>query len=205
MAKLGSIGVILTISCLLASTLYVNARKQGLDIAEDFLDFPRKDFYLEKEKVVKFRVFVQDLSVNHPNTTTYDVAQASITATSPTGFGKVRVIDDLVTAQPNGNSRALGRLQGLLTRSDLTTLAISVNLNLYFSAGPYAGSIISLLGRNQIALAERELVVAGGTGVFRFARGYAIQKTNSTRTNVSVLEYNIYTTYNAKLNEVDEM
>ncbi|KAL1554417.1 hypothetical protein AAHA92_14978 [Salvia divinorum] len=203
MAKLFSIGVILTISCLLASTLSVGARKQGL-IVEEVAGFP-DSFCRGKEKFINFRVFVQDLSVNHPNTTTYDVAQASITATSKTGFGKVRVIDDLVTVGPDGNSKALGRLQGLLTRADLTTIGIAVNLNFYFSAGPFAGSTLSILGRNEIALAQRELVVAGGTGVFRFARGYAIQKTNSTITNVSVLDYSIYTTYCAAINEIDEM
>lgn len=198
MAKLASIGVFLTLSCLLASTFSVDARKQGL-VVEELAEFPRG---FGKQSIANFRVFVQDLGVNHPNTTTYDVAQASITATSKTGFGKVRVIDDLVTAGPEGDSEALGRLQGLLTRADLNTLAIAVNLNLYFSAGPYAGSTLSILGRNEIGLAERELVVAGGTGVFRFARGYAIQKTNSTGTNISVLDYNIYTTYSGTLSQM---
>ncbi|XP_047938470.1 dirigent protein 21-like [Salvia hispanica] len=198
MAKLASIGVFLTLSCLLASTFSVDARKQGL-VVEELAEFPHG---FGKQSIANFRVFVQDLGVNHPNTTTYDVAQASITATSKTGFGKVRVIDDLVTAGPEGDSEALGRLQGLLTRADLNTLAIAVNLNLYFSAGPYAGSTLSILGRNEIGLAERELVVAGGTGVFRFARGYAIQKTNSTGTNISVLDYNIYTTYSGTLSQM---
>ncbi|KAG6410896.1 hypothetical protein SASPL_128969 [Salvia splendens] len=198
MAKLASIGVFLTLSCLLASTFSVDARKQGL-VVEELTEFPHS---FGKQSIVNFRVFVQDLGVNHPNTTTYDVAQASISNTSKTGFGKVRVIDDLVTAGPEGDSEALGRLQGLLTRADLNTLAIAVNLNFYFSAGPYAGSTLSILGRNEIGLAERELVVAGGTGVFRFARGYAIQKTNSTGTNISVLDYNIYTTYSGTLSEM---
>ncbi|KAL1554418.1 dirigent protein 11-like [Salvia divinorum] len=201
MAKPASIGVFLALSCLLASACSVDASKRGL-VVEEITEFPHG---FGKEKIVNFRVFVQDLSVNHPNTTTYDVAQASISNTSKTGFGKVRVIDDLVTAGPEGDSEALGRLQGLLTRADLNTLAIAVNLNFYFSAGPYAGSTLSILGRNEIGLAERELVVAGGTGVFRFARGYAIQKTNSTGTNISVLDYNIYTTYSGTLSEAGEM
>ncbi|XP_041997147.1 dirigent protein 11-like [Salvia splendens] len=204
MAKLASIGVILTISCLLASTSSVDARKQNDLVVKEVTGFP-DSFCRGKEKFINFRVFVQDLSVNHPNTTTYDVAQASITATSKTGFGKVRVIDDLVTAGPAANSKALGRLQGLLTRADLNTIGIAVNLNFYFSAGPFAGYTLSILGRNEIALAQRELTVAGGTGVFRFARGYAIQKTNSTITNVSVLDYNIYTTYCSTINEAVEM
>lgn len=68
MAKLASnIGVmiLITISCLLESTLNVYASKQG-SVAGDF---PR-DLCLCKEKVVKFHVFVHDLSVNYPNTTT---------------------------------------------------------------------------------------------------------------------------------------
>ncbi|KAG6413506.1 hypothetical protein SASPL_126219 [Salvia splendens] len=195
---MASIGVFLTLLCLLASTFRVDASKQGL-VVEELTKFPHG---FGKQSIVNFRVFVQDLGVNHPNTTTYDVAQASISNTSKTGFGKVRVIDDLVTAGPEGDSKALGRLQGLLTRADLNTLAIAVNLNFYFSAGPYAGSTLSILGRNEIGLAERELVVAGGTGVFRFARGYAIQKTNSTGTNISVLDYNIYTTYSGTHSEM---
>ncbi|KAL1554420.1 hypothetical protein AAHA92_14981 [Salvia divinorum] len=156
-----------------------------------------------KEKVVKLHFYVQDLRIGHANATVFEVAKASITPTHPTAFGSVHVLDDLITEGPAFNSRALGQTQGLTTNADLATFGIHMNLNFYFTVGRYAGSTLSILGRNQVLDSERELPVVGGTGVFRFARGYAIQSTYSIDfpTSYAVLEYTIYTTYNSRISE----
>ncbi|KAL0334610.1 UNVERIFIED_CONTAM: Dirigent protein 21 [Sesamum radiatum] len=148
------------------------------------------------EKVAKLHFYVQDV-LSGKNMTVYEVARASITSNSPTAFGQVRVLDDLLTAEPDINSEVLGRVQGLITFADLETSALAMNLNFVFTSGQYNGSTISILGRNQIMKKERELPVVGGTGVFRFARGYALTTTHSydVETSYGILEYTIYTTY----------
>ncbi|KAK4437663.1 Dirigent protein 21 [Sesamum alatum] len=149
-----------------------------------------------KEKVAKLHFYVQDL-LSGENTTVYEVARASITSNSPTAFAQVRVLDDLLTAEPDINSEVVGRVQGLITSADLETSALAMNLNFVFTSGQYSGSTISILGRNEIMNKERELPVVGGTGVFRFARGYAITSTHAynVETSYGILEYTIYVTY----------
>ncbi|KAL1554410.1 dirigent protein 11-like [Salvia divinorum] len=202
MAKLvSSIGLILTITYCLISTTDVHAGKQGYAAEKENKFF--RDICLEKEKLMTLQVYVQDLRIGNPHATVFEVAKASITDSSPFSFGSVHVLDDLVTAGPAFNSTPIGRIQGLTTNSDLSTFGIAMNLNFYFTVGKLAGSTLSILGRNQVMDNQRELPVVGGTGFFRFARGYAIQTTYSIdfETNYAVLGYTIYTTYNSNLNE----
>ncbi|KAK4401859.1 Dirigent protein 21 [Sesamum angolense] len=137
--------------------------------------------------------YVQDLLAGE-NKTVYEVARADITSNSTTSFGQVRVFDDLMTAGPDYNSEPIGRAQGLVTSADLAVSAFAMNLNFVFTSGRFNGSTISVLGRNQILEQQRELTVVGGTGVFRFARGYAIASTYSydAETQNGVLEYTLY-------------
>ncbi|KAL3613969.1 hypothetical protein CASFOL_042043 [Castilleja foliolosa] len=151
---------------------------------------------LGNEKVVKLHFYVQDV-LGGDSPTVYEVARASITSDSPSSFGQVRVLDDLLTTKPDKNSTRIGRIQGLITSADLETTALAMNLNFVFTSGEYDGSTISILGRNQIMNPERELAVVGGTGTFRFARGYAITRLYSydVETSYGVLEYTLYVTY----------
>lgn len=152
------------------------------------------------EKFAKIHFYVQDL-LGGPNPTVYEIASASITSGSPTEFGLVRAVDDLLTAEPADDSETVGRVQGLVTSADLETYALAMNLNFYFTSGKYKGSTISILGRNPLGDKEREVAVVGGTGVFRGARGYAITSTYShdDETNNNVLEYTLYVTYSGRL------
>ncbi|KAH6777716.1 hypothetical protein C2S51_009028 [Perilla frutescens var. frutescens] len=203
MAKQGTIGLILIISYLSVLTAGAYAKKQGRSGYEE-TNFLR-DICGGKEKVVRLRCYVHDLRVGNENPTVYTVATASITPNSPTSFGSINVVDDLVTAEPSINSTEIGRIQGLTTSADLSVNGVALNLNVYFTAGRFNGSTISILGRNQVMNPHRELPVAGGTGAFRFARGYAYQTTYSydTVTSYAVMEFNIYTTYNSKFNVLD--
>ncbi|KAH6820797.1 hypothetical protein C2S53_018915 [Perilla frutescens var. hirtella] len=140
--------------------------------------------------------YVHDVRTG-PNATLYTVANASITANSSTGFGRVNVFDDRVTVAPDINSSEVARAQGLTTSSDLQVQAFTMNLNFFLKEGPFNGSTVSVVGRNQFADAQRELTVVGGTGPFRYARGYAITSTYShdATINYSVLEYTINLTF----------
>jgi len=49
-------------------------------------------------------------------------------------------------------------------------------------------------GRNMVLSAVREMPIVGGSGAFRFARGYAQAKTYSfdVQTGDAAVEYNVY-------------
>uniref|UniRef100_A0A2P2Q8Y2 Dirigent protein n=1 Tax=Rhizophora mucronata TaxID=61149 RepID=A0A2P2Q8Y2_RHIMU len=61
-----------------------------------------------------------------------------------------------------------------------------------FVDGIYNGSSFSLLGKNPPMKPAREMPIVGGTGLFRFARGYAIAHTLSLNAaGDAVVGYNV--------------
>ncbi|KAK4437664.1 Dirigent protein 23 [Sesamum alatum] len=162
--------------------------RAGQDSEESWL----QDVCQGNFKMRKLHFFIQD-ALGGPNATVWEVARSEITSESPSSFGQILVVDDLITATPDPNSMALGRAQGLITSADLQVLALNMNLNFYFTQGEFKGSTLSILGRNPVMETDRELSVVGGTGVFRMARGYAYSHTYSfdTTTDYGILEYNV--------------
>ncbi|XP_051146187.1 dirigent protein 22-like [Andrographis paniculata] len=136
-------------------------------------------FSRKKEKSAVIRFYLHSAE-GGPEPNLYEVARSSITATSPTQFGLVRVLDDKATADPIRSSPELGRAQGMITSADLREPAVAVAINVVFTAGPYNGSTVCVAGRNPIGIPRgRELAILGGTGIFRMARGYLIENTYS--------------------------
>ncbi|KAL1554404.1 dirigent protein 21-like [Salvia divinorum] len=148
-----------------------------------------------KQATTKLHFYIHDIRAG-PNATLFNVANASITATSPTAFGRVNVFDDRVTVAPDLGSEEVARAQGTTTSMDLNVQAYSMNLNFFLTSGALKGSTVTVIGRNQFADEKRELSVVGGAGAFRNARGYAITSSYSYEevNNYSVLEYTIYVT-----------
>ncbi|KAL2234190.1 dirigent protein 22-like [Sesamum indicum] len=156
-----------------------------------------KKLLRSREKVAKLHFYIQD-ALGGSNATVWEVASSQITSNSATSFGQVRVLDDLITAEPDRSSEKLGRAQGMITSSGLEESALTMSLNFYFTSGKYSGSSLCIMGRNPISSKNRELPVVGGSGVFRMARGYSISNTYSydAATNYGVLEYTVYVAYN---------
>ncbi|KAG6413499.1 hypothetical protein SASPL_126212 [Salvia splendens] len=148
------------------------------------------------ENITQLHFYVHDVRAGE-NATLYRVANSSITATSPTSFGLVNVFDDLITAEPDINGEQVARAQGTSTSADLVNQAIAISMNFYITSGEFSGSTVSIAGRNPVTEASRELPVIGGTGAFRFARGYAVTTTylHDSEANYSILEYTVYVTY----------
>ncbi|XP_062197697.1 dirigent protein 22-like [Phragmites australis] len=115
-------------------------------------------------------------------------------ASSQSMFGMVNVMDDLLTEGPDAGSPPVGRAQGLYMGSDQAKIGFLQAMNLVFTAGAYNGSTLALLGKNCPLDAVRELPVVGGTGAFRFARGYALLRTHwfDFRTGDATVEYDVY-------------
>nr|WCZ54761.1 dirigent protein 7 [Phryma leptostachya subsp. asiatica] len=183
---------VLILCSLFVSATQATSRKVEVDEAEKWL----RNYSQRSQNIAKLVFYIQD-ALGKPNATIWEVARAEITDRSPTTFGQVRVLDDLITAEPDRNSVKLGRAQGLITFSDLHQPALSMNLNFVFTAGEYDGSTLCILGRNPIDTKNRELPVVGGTGVFRMARGFSISNTYSYDPVevYGVLEYTVYVSY----------
>ena len=109
-------------------------------------------------------------------------------------FGMMAMIDDPLTTGPNPNSKLVGRAQGLYGSASLSETALLMALNFVFVEGKYNGSSLSILGRNAVLNDVREMPIIGGSGAFRFARGYAHAQTRTLdfKTGDAVVEYNVY-------------
>ncbi|XP_062167247.1 dirigent protein 22-like [Alnus glutinosa] len=148
---------------------------------------------LKREKLSHLHFYFHDI-VSGPNQTAVRVAEAPMTNTSLTGFGAVVMIDDPLTARPELTSKHVGRAQGIYASASQTEVGFLMVLNFAFMEGKYNGSTLSVLGRNTVLSAVRELPIVGGSGLFRFARGYAHARTHTfdIGSGDAVVEYNVY-------------
>ncbi|CAI0402584.1 unnamed protein product [Linum tenue] len=137
---------------------------------------------LKKEKLSHLRFYFHDI-VAGPNPTAVQIVRAPSTNLSSTGFGMVAMIDDPLTAGPEPTSKLVGRAQGIYGSASLGDVGLLMALNFAF-----------VDGRNAVMSPVREMPVVGGSGVFRFARGYAQARTRkfNLRTGDAVVEYNVY-------------
>ncbi|CAI0453881.1 unnamed protein product [Linum tenue] len=112
-------------------------------------------------------------------------------------FGRLTMVDNPLTLDPELNSTTVGSAQGLYGVASRSEVAFVQLFNFVFTAdgGEYRGSTVTVLGHNSIfADGTREMPVVGGTGVFGFARGKVHLKTYSfnTTTGNAIVECDIY-------------
>lgn len=123
-----------------------------------------------REKVTDFHFFFYTSTIGaNPNDVL--VAQSNITSKSPTLFGAAAVMDGPVTVGPERNSSQLGRFQGFYAVSSLDEMSFTMLFNFVFTHGKYNGSSLSVVGYNPVHHKHREVVIVGGSGLFRLARG----------------------------------
>ncbi|KAL5561153.1 hypothetical protein UlMin_030900 [Ulmus minor] len=151
-----------------------------------------KRFPAKKEQVTNLQFYFHDI-VSGKNPTAVRVAQAPQTVKSPTLFGALLVADDPLTETPDPKSKLVGRAQGLYGSVGQQELSLIMAMNYGFIDGIYKGSSISILGTNAAMNPVREMPVVGGTGIFRFARGYAIAQTFwfDAATGDAIVGYNV--------------
>ncbi|KAJ4970852.1 hypothetical protein NE237_003951 [Protea cynaroides] len=154
---------------------------------------PLESKKLKREKMSHLHFYFHDI-VSGRNPTAIKVAEASSTKTSSTGFGMMVIIDDPLTEKPENTSKLVGRAQGIYASASQSEVGLLMTLNYAFLEGKYNGSTLSILGRNTVMSEVREMPVVGGSGLFRFARGYAHAKTHwfDPTTGDAVVEYNVY-------------
>lgn len=145
-----------------------------------------------KQKVTKLHFYYHDqVSGKHPTAVT--VAQANTIAKSPTLFGLVEMINDVLTVGPEPKSAIVGRAQGIYAGADQNEFSLLMSYNIVFTTGEYNGSTLSVFGRNPLFHKYREMSVVGGSGAFRLARGIATASTVwfNTTSGDAVVEYNV--------------
>ncbi|PHT45262.1 Dirigent protein 21 [Capsicum baccatum] len=110
------------------------------------------------------------------------------------GFGKTFICDDALTIGPNASTEVIGRAQGIYAIASQSELALLMTMNFEFTQGKYNGSGISIFGRNPVMRDVREMPIVGGTGLFRFARGYALAHTiwSDVKSGDAIVEYNVF-------------
>ncbi|KAK7336687.1 hypothetical protein VNO77_17233 [Canavalia gladiata] len=148
---------------------------------------------LQKEKFSHLRFYLHDI-LSGPKPTTVEVAEAQMTNTSSSNFGLVLMADDPMTVGPEPGSKLVGKAQGMFGFANQEETGLLMILNMAFTEGKYNGSTLTMVGRNLVSSAVREMPIVGGSGRFRFARGYVQVKSYSLdqKTGDAVLEYNVY-------------
>ncbi|MBA0596637.1 hypothetical protein Gorai_013448 [Gossypium raimondii] len=99
---------------------------------------------------------------------------------------------NVTVIRPGINSKMVGKAQGMYAYSSHTEISLLMVLNFAFTEGKYNGSTLSVLARNEAFSTMREMPIVGGTGVFRFARGYAQARTRSMSQVEAIVEYNVF-------------
>ncbi|MED6123817.1 20S proteasome component beta 5 [Stylosanthes scabra] len=146
-----------------------------------------------EEKLTHLHFFFHDVA-SGPNPTMRIIAEPEGRAKDTLPFGTTVIIEDPLTAGPEPESKLIGKAQGLYTSISQVEMALMMVMTFAFTEGEFNGSTLSVLGRNNVELAVREMPIVGGTGVFQFARGIA--RTNFVTVDFSkgdaIVEYNVY-------------
>ncbi|XP_050369402.1 dirigent protein 22-like [Argentina anserina] len=164
---------------------------QGEDDHEFVRAMDRDFLGLKKEKLSHFRLYWHDI-VSGKNPSSIGVVKSPVN--SSTLFGFVSMIDDPLTEKPELSSKQLGRAQGFYASASQQEVGLLMSMNFHFTQGKYNGSTITILGRNPVFNKVREMPVIGGSGLFRFARGYVEARTHAftPSTGDAIVEYNCY-------------
>ncbi|XP_057768756.1 dirigent protein 21-like [Salvia miltiorrhiza] len=155
--------------------------------------FSKREMGMKREKLSHLHFYFHDV-LGGRNPTAVRVAQAATTSSYPYKFGEVLIIDDRLTVGPNLSSKVVGRAQGMYASADVSDAGLLMVFNFAFVEGRFNGSTLSVLGRNAVLSAAREMPIVGGSGVFRFARGYARTQTHllDLKMGYAVEEYDVY-------------
>ncbi|KAM7273462.1 hypothetical protein ACFE04_028126 [Oxalis oulophora] len=141
----------------------------------------------KQQKLTHFKVYWHDIySGKNPT-----VVQVVMPPKNSNGFGSVAMIDDPLTMKPDVNSKLVGRAQGFYAVAAQHEVGLLMSMNFAFMEGKYNGSTIAILGKNSVLSKVREMSVVGGSGLFRFARGYVEARTNQfdIKTGDAIVEY----------------
>ncbi|CAM0874853.1 unnamed protein product [Alopecurus aequalis] len=112
-----------------------------------------------------------------PLSTSDDDNVTTTLKTAPRQFGDIVVLNNALTEGPSrGGSAPVGTAQGWAVRVSEGGIVSDLTLHLVLEAGEHRGSSLTARGRIDMDATVRESVLIGGTGRFRYARGYMLTK-----------------------------
>ncbi|KAL2337673.1 hypothetical protein Fmac_012119 [Flemingia macrophylla] len=147
----------------------------------------------KKQTVSHFKFYWHDI-VSGSNATSATIIPSLPKYNTTTSFGMVSVMDNPLTVGPELGSKLVGRAEGFYSFTSQSQLHLSMVMNFALSEGKYNGSSISILGRYVVNDEVKDMPVIGGTGLFRFATGFAEGRTyySDPNTGDATTEYDIY-------------
>ncbi|XP_004514253.3 dirigent protein 22-like [Cicer arietinum] len=147
----------------------------------------------KKEQLSHFRFYWHDI-LSGKNPTSIAVVPPTSKLNSTSAFGLVDMFDNPLTLGPELSSKVVGKSQGFYASASQDEVGLFMAMNFAFIERQYNGSTISILGRNCVFHKVREMPIIGGSGIFRFARGYVEAKTHwfDLKSGDAVVEYNVY-------------
>jgi len=174
-------------------TLTSSSSSENDDTFEFVRPIDRKLLSLKKEKLSHFKFYWHDI-LSGKNPTSVAVVPPPMKLNTTTAFGMVRMIDNPLTLGPQLSSKIVGKAQGFYASACKDEVDLLMAMNFAFTEGNYNGSTLTILGRNAVFHKVREMPVIGGSGLFRFARGYAQANTHwfDIKSGDAVVEYNVY-------------
>ncbi|KAJ4806442.1 Dirigent protein [Rhynchospora pubera] len=183
-----SLFLLLFLCCATNSAIVISSEQSN-----DYLISSHIVSHAAVEKQSHFRFYWHDM-ITGPNRTAYRVAQAPNTDNSSTFFGAVLVMDDPLTTGPDENSKLVGKAQGIYVSAGLNKTEYLMVMDFVFTDGEYNGSTIAVSGHNEVFTEVREMPIVGGSGLFRFARGYVQLRTYlyDQKIGYAVVEYNVF-------------
>lgn len=122
------------------------------------------------------------------------VISANSTATSPTMFGLIAIIDNPMRAGISPNSTLVAYGQGIVALDSKERASAHETIDIVFINNTYSGSSLTTVGQNPYLLPYREVPIVGGTKIFRLACGF-IEVTTEYRNNAtgdSIYRYNMH-------------
>ncbi|KAG1331112.1 Dirigent protein 22 [Cocos nucifera] len=101
------------------------------------------------------------------------------------------MIDNALTVGPKPNSKLVGRTQEFYALASNKEMGLLMSMSFAFFEGKYNGSTVTILGRNMVLSEVREMLVIGGSGLFRMAQPRLGHSFNP-KTGDAVVEYNVF-------------
>ena len=105
----------------------------------------------------------------------YSAGPFNFSQPNPYSFGVRSTFENPITAEPSRDSEVIGVAQGIWIFDSQKGYILMHIFTATITSGPYTGTI-AIMGQEDESLANRTLVVVGGTGDFLAARGAAISK-----------------------------
>ncbi|RLM58658.1 dirigent protein 1-like [Panicum miliaceum] len=177
--------VFLAVTSLLAATVYIRSNDTAGSTTTTHLHFFMHDDYTGPRptaaRVVSGRSLLATASSSgggdiDSNATAAGSALLSRLLSSPRQFGDVVVLNNALTEGPDGGSGRVGTAQGFAVRVSEGGIVSHLTMHMVLDAGEHGGSSVTANGRIDMGAKVRESVVIGGTGKFRFARGYMLTR-----------------------------